>query len=103
MSGKDHQGYGIGVHREMCQVSAGSFKHILCRLYIYGSRISKQIHGLSLQDSKNLRGATSYNYILKPVASGVLILEVAVNEVIQFSPFAELNGATQMETKYANK
>ncbi|XP_040895473.1 vitellogenin-like [Toxotes jaculatrix] len=51
------------------------------------------------QDSKNLRGATAYNYIFKPVASGILILEAAVNELIQFSPFTEMNGAAQMETK----
>ncbi|KAL3047366.1 hypothetical protein OYC64_021559 [Pagothenia borchgrevinki] len=51
------------------------------------------------QDSKNLRGATAYNYVLKPVANGILILEATVNEVIQFSPFTEMNGAAQMETK----
>ncbi|XP_034085808.1 vitellogenin-1-like [Gymnodraco acuticeps] len=51
------------------------------------------------QDSKNLRGATAYNYVLKPVANGTLILEATVNEVIQFSPFTEMNGAAQMETK----
>uniref|UniRef100_A0A4W6FAN6 Uncharacterized protein n=1 Tax=Lates calcarifer TaxID=8187 RepID=A0A4W6FAN6_LATCA len=51
------------------------------------------------QDSKNLRGATAYNYILKQVASGIMILEAVVNEVIQFSPFSEMNGAAQMETK----
>ncbi|XP_051232512.1 vitellogenin isoform X3 [Dicentrarchus labrax] len=51
------------------------------------------------QDSKNLRGATAYNYILKPVASGILILEAAVDELIQFSPFTEMNGAAQMQTK----
>ncbi|KAK2835459.1 hypothetical protein Q5P01_015943 [Channa striata] len=55
--------------------------------------------GKCQQDSKNLRGATAYNYILKPVASGILILEAAVNELIQFSPFSEMNGAAQMETK----
>lgn len=54
-----------------------------------------------LQNGKNLRGAAAYNYILKPVPSGVLILEAAVNEIIQFSPFNELNGAAQMDTKYA--
>nr|AWI62945.1 VtgAa [Scophthalmus maximus] len=48
---------------------------------------------------QNLRGATAYNYILKPVANGILILEAAVNELIQFSPFNEMNGAAQMETK----
>ncbi|XP_070764345.1 vitellogenin-1-like [Enoplosus armatus] len=51
------------------------------------------------QDSKNLRGATAYSYILKPVASGILILEAGVNELIQFSPFTEMNGAAQMQTK----
>uniref|UniRef100_A0A665WGU8 Vitellogenin 5 n=1 Tax=Echeneis naucrates TaxID=173247 RepID=A0A665WGU8_ECHNA len=51
------------------------------------------------QDSKNLRGATAYNYIFKPVPHGVMILEAAVNELIQFSPFTEMNGAAQMETK----
>ncbi|XP_033937400.1 vitellogenin-1-like isoform X2 [Pseudochaenichthys georgianus] len=51
------------------------------------------------QDSKNLRGATAYNYVLKPVANGILILEATVNEVIQFSPFTEMNGDAQMQTK----
>ncbi|KAF3690857.1 Vitellogenin-1 Vitellogenin I [Channa argus] len=51
------------------------------------------------EDSKNLRGATAYNYILKPVANGILILEASVNELIQFAPFSEMNGAAQMETK----
>lgn len=54
---------------------------------------------LSFQDSKNLRGATAYNYVLKPVASGIMILEAAVSELIQFSPFTEMNGAAQMQTK----
>uniref|UniRef100_UPI003AAA2895 vitellogenin-like n=1 Tax=Centroberyx gerrardi TaxID=166262 RepID=UPI003AAA2895 len=51
------------------------------------------------QDTKNLRGAAAYNYILKPVSDGVIILEAAVDELIQFSPFNEMNGAAQMETK----
>ncbi|XP_070817970.1 vitellogenin-1-like isoform X2 [Chaetodon trifascialis] len=51
------------------------------------------------QDSKNLRGATAYKYTLKPVAGGILILEAAVNELIRFSPFTEMNGAAQMQTK----
>nr|BAE43870.1 vitellogenin [Pagrus major] len=51
------------------------------------------------QDSKNLRGATAYNYILKQAPSGIVILEAAVNELIQFSPFTEMNGAAQMQTK----
>nr|XP_043900018.1 vitellogenin-like [Solea senegalensis] len=48
---------------------------------------------------QNLRGATAYNYVLKPLANGMLILEAKVNELIQFSPFTEINGAAQMETK----
>lgn len=57
----------------------------------------------SSQDSKNLRGTTAYNYILKPVARGIQILEATVNELIQFSPFNEMNGASQMQTTYANR
>ncbi|CAL8271931.1 unnamed protein product [Arctogadus glacialis] len=51
------------------------------------------------KDAKNLRGAAAYNYVLKPVPTGVLILQASVNELIQFSPFNELNGAAQMNTK----
>uniref|UniRef100_A0A3B3IHP7 Vitellogenin domain-containing protein n=1 Tax=Oryzias latipes TaxID=8090 RepID=A0A3B3IHP7_ORYLA len=51
------------------------------------------------QESKNLRGSTSYRYTLKPVLSGVMILEADVNELIQFSPFSESYGAAQTETK----
>lgn len=64
------------------------------RIYIYS------MYASSLQDAKNLRGTAAYNYVLKPVPTGVLILEAAVNELIQFSPFNELNGAAQMDTKY---
>ncbi|KAM9848968.1 vitellogenin-1-like [Aulostomus maculatus] len=48
---------------------------------------------------QNLRGATAYSYVLKQVPRGVLIMEASVNELIQFSPFTEMNGAAQMETK----
>uniref|UniRef100_A0A3B3HUB2 Vitellogenin domain-containing protein n=1 Tax=Oryzias latipes TaxID=8090 RepID=A0A3B3HUB2_ORYLA len=48
---------------------------------------------------QNLRGSTSYRYTLKPVLSGVMILEADVNELIQFSPFSESYGAAQTETK----
>ncbi|XP_015234163.1 PREDICTED: vitellogenin-1-like [Cyprinodon variegatus] len=51
------------------------------------------------EETKNLRGTTTFSYILKPVASGVMILKAAVNELIQFSPFSEANGAAQMRTK----
>lgn len=63
----------------------------------------KKLCGSSSQDSKNLRGATAYNYILKPASSGIVILEAAVNELIQFSPFTEMNGAAQMQTKYVKR
>lgn len=63
----------------------------------------KTLCGSSSQDSKNLRGTTAYNYILKPAASGIVILEAAVNELIQFSPFTEMNGAAQMQTKYVKR
>uniref|UniRef100_A0A3B3IE78 Vitellogenin domain-containing protein n=1 Tax=Oryzias latipes TaxID=8090 RepID=A0A3B3IE78_ORYLA len=45
------------------------------------------------------KGSTSYRYTLKPVLSGVMILEADVNELIQFSPFSESYGAAQTETK----
>lgn len=52
------------------------------------------------QDSKTVKGATAYNYVLKSIPNGIMILDASVNEVIQFTPFKEMNGATQMETKY---
>ncbi|XP_019735914.1 vitellogenin-1-like isoform X2 [Hippocampus comes] len=51
------------------------------------------------RDSKTVKGATAYNYVLKSVPNGIMILDASVNEVIQFTPFKEMNGATQMETK----
>uniref|UniRef100_A0A8C7XLB9 Vitellogenin domain-containing protein n=1 Tax=Oryzias sinensis TaxID=183150 RepID=A0A8C7XLB9_9TELE len=51
------------------------------------------------KESKNLRGSTSYRYILKPVPSGIMILEADVNELIQFSPVSEHYGAAQTETR----
>ncbi|KAM7387896.1 hypothetical protein PAMP_024107 [Pampus punctatissimus] len=48
---------------------------------------------------KTLKGAAAFNYIMKPAATGALILEAAVTELIQFSPFNILNGAAQMEAK----
>lgn len=58
---------------------------------------------LSLQGTKNLRGVSSYNYVMKPLDNGIQINEVAVHELIQFSPFSEMHGAADMETKYVNK
>ncbi len=56
---------------------------------------------LSMQRGKILKGAAAFNYIMKPAAAGALILEATATELIQFSPFNILNGAAQMEAKYA--
>jgi hypothetical protein len=47
-----------------------------------------------------LKGAVAVNYILKPAATGALLLEATATELIQFSPINILNGAAQMEAKY---
>lgn len=54
-----------------------------------------------MQRGKILKGAAAFNYIMKPAAAGALILEATATELIQFSPFNILNGAAQMEAKYA--
>ncbi|CAL8393716.1 unnamed protein product [Boreogadus saida] len=46
-----------------------------------------------------LKGAVAVNYILKPAATGALLLEATATELLQFSPFNILNGAAQMEAK----
>uniref|UniRef100_A0A3P9I6I3 Vitellogenin domain-containing protein n=1 Tax=Oryzias latipes TaxID=8090 RepID=A0A3P9I6I3_ORYLA len=46
-----------------------------------------------------LRGSTSYNYVLKQVPRGIMILEANVNELIQFSPLSERYGAAQTESR----
>uniref|UniRef100_A0A3P9I8Y6 Vitellogenin domain-containing protein n=1 Tax=Oryzias latipes TaxID=8090 RepID=A0A3P9I8Y6_ORYLA len=51
------------------------------------------------QKSKSLRGSTSYNYVLKQVPRGIMILEANVNELIQFSPLSERYGAAQTESR----
>ena len=56
---------------------------------------------LSMQRGKSLKGASVYSYVIKPAAAGGLILEAIATELIQFSPFNILNGAAQMEAKYA--
>ncbi|XP_051231932.1 vitellogenin-2 [Dicentrarchus labrax] len=48
---------------------------------------------------KTLKGAAAFNYIMKPTATGALLLEATATELIQFSPFNILNGAAQMEAK----
>ncbi|KAL1006283.1 hypothetical protein UPYG_G00070230 [Umbra pygmaea] len=51
------------------------------------------------QRARALRGAASYNYIMKPTSSGALIMEASVAELHQFAPFNEMTGAAQMEAK----
>ncbi|XP_061594362.1 vitellogenin-2-like [Cololabis saira] len=48
---------------------------------------------------KTMKGASAINYIMKPSASGTLILEATATELIQYSPINILNGAAQMEAK----
>lgn len=55
---------------------------------------------LSMQRGKAMKGAGSFNYVLKPAATGGLLMEATATELIQFSPFNILNGAAQMEAKY---
>uniref|UniRef100_A0A8D0AQ40 Vitellogenin-2-like n=1 Tax=Sander lucioperca TaxID=283035 RepID=A0A8D0AQ40_SANLU len=51
---------------------------------------------------KTLNGAAAFSYIMKPAATGALILEATATELIQFSPFNIMNGAVQMEAKYVH-
>lgn len=55
---------------------------------------------LFMQKEKILKGAAVFNYVMKPAATGAIILEATATELIQFSPFNILNGAAQMEAKY---
>lgn len=55
-----------------------------------------------IQRGKILKGAAAYNYVMKPAASGALILEATATELIQFSPLNIMNGAAQMESKYVD-
>ena len=81
---------------ECQQVKANSFSVIRCiTVYLPNNKITMCLY---TQGKKNLRGVAAYNYILKPAATGALILEASVSELIQFSPFVERSGAAQMET-----
>ncbi|XP_014024135.1 vitellogenin [Salmo salar] len=51
------------------------------------------------QRQKTLMGAAAYNYIMKPAASGALIMKATVTELHQFTPLNEMTGAAQMEAK----
>lgn len=50
-----------------------------------------------------MKGAAAFNYVMKPAATGAMILEASATELIQFSPLNILNGAAQMETKYVTE
>lgn len=58
--------------------------------------------GLSIQRGTTLKGTAAFNYVMKPAATGALLLEATATELIQFSPFNILNGAAQMEAKYVD-
>lgn len=55
---------------------------------------------MSLQRGKVFSGAMSLSYVMKPSASGALILEATATELLQYSPFNIVNGAAQMEARY---
>uniref|UniRef100_A0AAZ1X3A5 Phosvitin n=1 Tax=Oreochromis aureus TaxID=47969 RepID=A0AAZ1X3A5_OREAU len=59
--------------------------------------------GKCQEDTKNLKGVSSYSYIMKPLDNGIQIKEASVHELIQFSPFSEQHGAAHMETKYVRR
>ncbi|KAL4604776.1 vitellogenin 1-like, partial [Arapaima gigas] len=48
---------------------------------------------------KNMRGAATYHYVMKASQTGALITEATVQELHQFTPFHELSGACQVETR----
>ncbi|MGH0139050.1 UNVERIFIED_CONTAM: hypothetical protein FKN15_070977 [Acipenser sinensis] len=49
------------------------------------------------QNGKNMRGAATYTYMMKPTDNGALITQVNAQEIHQFTPFNEMHGAAQME------
>ncbi|XP_061883865.1 vitellogenin-2-like isoform X2 [Entelurus aequoreus] len=48
---------------------------------------------------KSLKGTVAFDYVMKPAATGALILEASSTQVTQFSPINILNGAAQMEAR----
>nr|XP_061832120.1 vitellogenin-2-like isoform X2 [Nerophis lumbriciformis] len=48
---------------------------------------------------KSLKGTVAFDYVMKPAATGALILEASSTQLTQFSPINILNGAAQMEAK----
>ena len=53
-----------------------------------------------MQRGMDLKGVAAFNYVMRPMPTGALILEATATELIQFSPFNIMNGAAQMEAKY---
>ncbi|XP_030640291.1 vitellogenin-like isoform X1 [Chanos chanos] len=51
------------------------------------------------QEVQSLTGTATYNYVMKPTATGALITEASVEELHQFAPFNAVNGAAQMQAK----
>ncbi|XP_034035049.1 vitellogenin-1-like [Thalassophryne amazonica] len=65
----------------------------------YMEKYPTKQHQQRNNEAKNLEGVTTYDYVLKPDTAATLILNARVTELIPFSPFPDINGAAQMETK----
>lgn len=87
-----------------CRAVSATF-HSTCPLLQYTPRggVVTQWVWLFLQRGKIMKGAAAFNYVMKPAATGAMILEASATEMIQFSPFNIFNGAAQMEAKYVLK
>lgn len=86
----------------MWKVPGGRFYTFYIRKHLSKWWDAWQATALFLQDTKNLKGVSSYSYIMKPLDNGIQIKEASVHELIQFSPFSEQHGAAHMETKYVH-
>ncbi|XP_067892712.1 vitellogenin-like [Heterodontus francisci] len=51
------------------------------------------------QRSRNIRASATFTHLLKPTAAGAILQEAKVQEVHQFTPFHELDGAAIMEAR----
>ncbi|XP_067846962.1 vitellogenin-like [Heptranchias perlo] len=54
---------------------------------------------ISQQSGRNIRVTSTYTYVLKPTAVGAILQRATVQEVHQFTPFHELDGAAMMEAR----